>query len=388
MPMTDIPYGCQQIEPDDCEAVLAALNSPHLTQGPLVAEFEAGFAGFVGARFAVAVSNGTAALHLACLALGFGERSRVLVAGNSFAASANCVRYCGGSVEFVDLDPATLCLDLNALERKVNAAPAGTYHGIVAVDYAGYPCDLERLRAIAAPRGIRVIEDACHAPGAAYRAKNGQRVRSGSCVHADAAVFSFHPVKHLTTGEGGMVTTNDPELARKFRLLRTHGITKTPSEFVNPADGPWYMEMQELGFNYRIPDLLCALGLSQLRKLDRNLARRREIAAIYQRELSDLPLGLPELPEGVDHAYHLYVVRTPRRNDLYHFLKEKRIFCQVHYVPIYRHPYYERIQGRLALPENDRFYSEALSLPMFHGLTEGDQARVIREVRAFFGQAV
>ena len=380
----NIPYGRQQIDQDDCKAVLEALQADYLTQGPKVVEFERDFAAFVGSKYAIAVNNGTAALHLGALALGVNSESRILVAGNSFAASANCVLYCGGQVEFCDISSETWCLDIDLVAEKLKAAPFGHYAGIIVIDYAGFPSNTEKLRELAARHKLWIMEDACHAPGARFRNSEGEWAASGSGRYADIGTFSFHPVKHLTTGEGGMITTNDKGLYEKILKLRTHGITKNEQEFEKASDGPWYHEMQVLGFNYRLPDLNCALGVSQLKKMPKNLARRQEIASIYFREFQSLPLGLPFASSDIYNAYHLFVVRTPRRDELFAFLKEKGIQCQVHYIPIYQHPFYRRLLGTIQLPQNDQFYLEAMSLPMYHSMADEDVFYVVECVKKFF----
>lgn len=383
--MKPIPYGRQTITEADKKAVLDALESDMLTQGPLVAEFERAFAEFVGAPHAVANMNGTVALHLAALALGVKPGDQVLVTTNTFVASANCIRYCGGDVEFLDIDSRNFCLDLDLLEKKL-AGSLQKYAGIVAVDFAGYAIDMERLRDIADRNGMWIIEDACHAIGAEFKNLKGQWVKAGSGKYADVTAFSFHPVKHVATGEGGMCTTANAELYNKMNLYRTHGITRQP-EALRENHGGWYYEMQNLGFNFRIPDILCALGLSQLSNIGPNLKRRREIADIYNAELQGLPIELPHVPETVRHAYHLYVIQTDRRKELYDYLRENKIFAQVHYIPVHQQPYYVDLYGKQSVPVAENYYSRALSLPMFHGLTAEDQTYVIKTIRAFFARA-
>jgi UDP-4-amino-4,6-dideoxy-N-acetyl-beta-L-altrosamine transaminase len=380
-----IPYGRHHITDEDIQAVVEILRGPFLTQGPTVGEFEKAFAKFIGSKHAIAINNATSALHLCALALGVKPGQKVLCTPNTFVASSNCVLYCGGDVEFVDIDPQTFCMDLKLLEKKLASAPKGTYSGVVAVDFAGYPMDFKTLRSITNKYGLWVIEDACHAPGAEFQdSQTGKWVRSGDGQFADLSTFSFHPVKHLTTGEGGMITTNSDELAHKIRQLRTHGITKDPKE-MSENHGGWYMEMQSLGFNYRLPDLLCALGLSQLQRMDENLKSRRHIARRYDEALKDLPLKTPAAPDHVRNAYHLYVIQTEKRKELYDFLKTKGIYCQVHYIPIYTQPYYVQKYGRQSMPAMDKYYSQCLSLPMYHSMTEAEQNTVIAEIRGFFG---
>jgi UDP-4-amino-4,6-dideoxy-N-acetyl-beta-L-altrosamine transaminase len=382
--MTPIPYGKQEITEDDIAVMVRALKSDYLTQGPMVGEFETAFAHRVGAQYAVAVNNATAALHLCAMALGVKPGQRVLCTPNTFIASSNAILYCGGTVEFVDIDNENFCIDLKLLEAKLSKAPRGTYAGVVSVDFAGYPVDLVELRKIADKHGIWIIEDACHAPGAEFRDSSGKWWFSGSGDHADLSVFSFHPVKHIATGEGGMITTNSKAHYEKLKLLRSHGITREQNEMTKPSEGGWYYQMIELGMNFRMPDLLCALGNSQLKRLTPNLERRREIADRYTRGLAGLPLKTPKVSENAKHAYHLYVIRTEKRKALYDYLKTKEIFAQVHYIPVHQQPYYEKTFGKVEMPVCEKYYAEALSLPMYHALTNEQQDRVISEVRNFF----
>lgn len=378
-----IPYGRQWITEEDKAAVLEALESDFLTQGPKVNEFESALNSFLGARYGVAVSNGTTALHLAAVALGVTPGQTVLVTPNTFVASANCIRYCGGDVEFADIDPRTLCLDLDLLEQKLKSNPK-KYTGVVCVDFAGYPANFERLRRIADDYGVWLIEDACHALGASFVNTEGVSVKSGSSQYADVSVFSFHPVKHLAMGEGGFVTCRNEEIYQKIKLLRTHGIVRDEALLIE-NHGPWYHEMQVLGFNYRIPDILCALGLSQLKRLDANIQRRQEIARRYAEGLGGVGgLELPNVPEGLKHAYHLYVAQTPARDRLFSHLREHGVYPQVHYIPVYRQPYYKQLYGTIRLPVMESYYSRCLSLPMYHALTDEDQHYVIETVKGFF----
>lgn len=378
-----IPYGRQQITSEDIEAVVETLKGDFLTQGPAVTQFEKDFGSVIGAPHCIAVNNATSALHLCCLALGVQAGTKVLCTPNTFVASSNCVLYCGGDVEFIDINPKTLGIDFDLLEKKLKSQPPGTYAGVIAVDFAGYPLDFEKLREITAPHKMWIIEDACHAPGAQFLNSQSEWVYSGNGRYADLSTFSFHPVKHIATGEGGMITTRNSELDKKIRLLRTHGITKDPQE-MSQCDGGWDMEMQALGFNYRMPDILCTLGSSQLKRLESNLRRRREIADKYEQGLQGLPIKTPEVPATARHAYHLYVIRTEKRKELYDYLKIKGIYCQVHYIPIYSQPYYENKYGRLHFSQMDLYYSQCLSLPMYHGMSAAEQDEVIAAIRSFF----
>jgi UDP-4-amino-4,6-dideoxy-N-acetyl-beta-L-altrosamine transaminase len=379
--MNTIPYGRQNITQEDIDSVVDVLKSDFLTQGPAVEKFEAMFCEFIGCKYAVAVTNGTAALHLAAMALGVKPGDKVLCTTNSFVASANCVLYCGGDIEFVDINNSNFCMDLNLLEEKIKAAPKGSYKGIIAVDFAGYPMNFEALSKIAKAHGLWVIEDACHALGATFKDSKGVIQKSGNGVFADIAVSSFHPVKHIATGEGGMIATNDLELYNKLKLIRTHGITKDPKA-MSQVDGGWYYEMQELGFNYRISDILCTLGASQLKRIESNLKRRREIARKYSEELKGI-VGIPQVEEGLDHAYHLYVIQTEKRKELYEFLKSKGVYPQVHYIPIHTQPFYVEKYGKQTFKAAESYYSKALSIPMYHSLTDEDQQVVIKSIKEF-----
>jgi UDP-4-amino-4,6-dideoxy-N-acetyl-beta-L-altrosamine transaminase len=379
-----IPYGRQDIRQEDIDAVIDVLKSDFLTQGPKVKEFEDRFAAYVGAKYAVAVANGTAALHLCTLALNVRPGQTVLTTPNTFVASANCVLYCGGDVEFIDIDEKTYCMDVSLLPKKLSQSPK-KYSGIVAVDFAGYPMDMEKVRALADEHGLWVIEDACHAPGAWRKNGAGKKILAGEGVYADLAIFSFHPVKHIACGEGGMITTNNYDLYQSLLKLRTHGITKEPAS-LSVNEGGWFYEMQTLGFNYRIPDMLCALGTSQLRRAGSSLERRQEIAKRYLKELKDLPVVLPETSEETRHAYHLFVIKTERRKELYDFLKLKDIHPQVHYIPVHKQPFYVSKYGQQTLEKSESYYSQCLSLPIYQSMTDDEQTYVIKSIREFYGR--
>lgn len=392
--MNPIPYGRQNITQEDIDAVVETLKSDFLTQGPKVAEFEEKFAAYIGAKYAVAVANGTAALHLCTLALGVNEKSRVISTPITFAASANCVRYCGGQVEFADIDPETGLLDIEKVRQKLESQPKGYYTGIIPVDFAGMPVDLEAFRKLADEYGLWIIEDACHAPGGYFTDSKGVRQNCGNGNYADLAIFSFHPVKHIATGEGGMITTNNPELYQNLLTLRTHGITRDPAK-MHENHGGWYMEMQELGYNYRISDILTALGISQLSRADEGLKRRQEIAKKYDeafRNLNNLkilnPAAYVSIPENkILHAYHLYVIQVEKRKELYDFLRTKNIFAQVHYIPVHRMPYYQDLGFKKDdFPLAEAYYEMCLSLPMYPALTDAEQDYVIENVLQFLQQ--
>lgn len=281
-----IPYGKQNITQDDINAVVETLQADFLTQGPKIDEFETKFADYVGSKYAVAVSNGTAALHLCALALNVNEKSKVITTPITFAASANCIKYCGGEVIFADIDPKTALIDLEKLEELLKSNPKGTFDGIIPVDFMGLPVDLEKVKKLAEEYGLWIIEDACHAPGGYFIDSKNKKQNCGNGNYADLAIFSFHPVKHIASGEGGMVTTNDKNLYDKLIKLRTHGITKNP-DLLQENHGGWYYEMQELGYNYRIPDILAALGVSQLSRAEEMMQKRQEIAKRYDEAFKD-----------------------------------------------------------------------------------------------------
>jgi UDP-4-amino-4,6-dideoxy-N-acetyl-beta-L-altrosamine transaminase len=371
-----IPYGRQVIDAADRAAVDKVLRSDWLTQGPSVAAFEEAVAGACGAKHAVACSNGTTALHLACKAADLGPGDEAVVPPITFAATANAVAYCGARPVFADVRADTLTLDPKAFEEALTPRTKA----VLPVHFAGLPADMAEIGATARKRGLIVIEDAAHALGATYGRK-----RIGACEHSDMAILSFHPVKHIATGEGGMVLTNDDGLAARLRLFRSHGITRDPALLEKKDQGGWYYEMIDLGFNYRIPDILCALGLSQLKKLPRFLARRRALARTYRKAFSALPeVALQALPSGREHAWHLFTIQVPaaKRHALYDFLHARGILANVHYIPVHTLSYYRRAGWKDArFPRAEAYYAGALSLPMHAGLTDADQRRVIAAVR-------
>ena len=387
--MNPIPYGRQNITKADIAAVAAVLEAPLLTQGPQISAFEAAFATYIGSLYAVAVSNGTAALHLCCMALGVNETTRVITSPITFSASANCVRYCRGEVHFADVDPDTVVLDVQAVRALIERYPAGYFSGIIPVDFAGYPADMAALRALADEFGLWLLEDSCHAPGGSFIDNQGNTHFCGDGSLADLAIFSLHPVKHIAAGEGGVITTNNEQLYRHLLRLRTHGITNKPDEFTAPQPGEperggWYMELQELGYNYRLTEMQAALALSQLNRADAGLARRREIAARYDTAFARTAVQTIVPPETVGHAYHLYVIQTDNRKGLYDYLRTKNIFAQVHYVPVHTMPYYRALGGSWGqFPNAEHYYARCLSLPMFPTLTNTEQNYVIEAVLSF-----
>ena len=378
-----IPYGKQQIVQADIDAVVEALLHPYLTTGPRVREFEQSFANYIGCDFAIAVSNGTAALHLSALAIGVNNKSKVITTPITFAASANCVLYCGGQVEFCDIEPTTKLLDIEKVRAKLASEPDGTYQGLIPVDFAGYPIDMEAFKELADEYGLWIIEDACHAPGGWFKDSRGTHQRCGNGAYADLAIFSFHPVKHIACGEGGMITTNDENLYHKLLQLRSHGMIYQGNSKLYDNHGGWYMELQELGYNYRIPDILCALGTSQLKRADEGLAKRRKIAKKYDQAFQNSGVETIVQDTKVAHAYHLYVIEVDNRKSVYDFLRSKGIYCQIHYIPIHYMPYYQKLgfkKGSLPIAEN--YYERCISLPMFPSLTSEEQNYVIEQVLA------
>lgn len=389
-----IPYGRQNITEEDIQAVITTLKSDYLTQGPKIKEFEDAFAKYVGAKYAVALANGTAALHLCAMALGVKEGDKVITTPITFAASANCVRYCGGEVVFGDIDPQTYLLDINSVRALLEAAPKGTYKGVIPVDFAGRAVDLEAYRKLADEYGLWIIEDACHAPGGYFKDTSGTQQNCGNGVFAELAIFSFHPVKHIASGEGGMVTTNDETLYKKLLQLRTHGIVKADDAYTNSiefAGGKdnypgWYMEMQTLGYNYRITDFQAALGLSQLGRAEEGMIVRRSIARKYADAFTGKPFikGQSGVVEG--HAYHLYIIEAEDRLGLYNYLREHKIFAQIHYIPCHLMPYYRDLGWKEGdKPYAENYYRHCISLPMYPTLTEEEQQFVIGKVNSYYG---
>ncbi len=377
---TPIPYGRQWLDDDDIQAVVQSLQSDWLTQGPLVAQFERALADYCGARYAVAVANGTAALHLAALAADFGPGDEIITSPNTFVASANCVIYTGARPVLADIDPATYCLDPSEVERRLT----GSTKGIIPVHFAGQPCRMDAIARLANAHDLTVIEDAAHAIGATYEI-DGNTFRVGGCAHSDMTIFSFHPVKHVTTGEGGAITTNDSALYHRLMLLRTHGITRDPA-LLSRQDGPWYYEMQDLGYNYRLTDFQCALGLKQLEKLDSFVERRRAIARRYDEAFGQLAeIVVPYQAPNTRSSYHLYVLqfKTIDRLAAFNHLKNLQLGVNVHYIPVHLQPYYARNFGYLPgdFPHAEAYYSRVVSLPLYPRMSDDEVQYVIDAIR-------
>ena len=369
----NIPYGKQYIDDEDIAEVVTVLKSDFLTTGPAVKNFEQAVADYTGARFAASVSNGTAALHAACYAAGIGPGDEVITTPVTFAASANCVLYCGGKPVFADIKKDTYNIDPEDIRRKITSRTKA----IIAVHYAGQPCEMDDIHKIANEHNLLVIEDAAHALGADYKGKKIGTV-------SDMSTFSFHPVKHITTGEGGMITTDDKELYQKLLLFRSHGITRDEA-FMSENEGGWYYQQLTLGYNYRITDIQCALGISQMKKLDQFVARRRKLAQRYEDELNKIDgITCPLQKEGCTSSWHLYVIQTPkgRRREIYNKLRAAGIQVNVHYIPVYKHPYYQKHgYDSVCCPQAEELYENIISLPLYYSLQDEQQEYVIQTLK-------
>jgi UDP-4-amino-4,6-dideoxy-N-acetyl-beta-L-altrosamine transaminase len=383
--MKPIPYGHQDINQADIDAVLEVLQSDWLTQGPAITCFERKVADYCGAQYAVAVSSATAALHLACLAAGLAPNMWLWTSPNTFVASANCGRYCDANVDFVDIDPLTYNLSIAELETKLIQADNQQKlpKVVIPVHFSGQSCQMAKIAALAQQYQFTVIEDASHALGGSYR---GQKV--GSCAFSDMAVLSFHPVKIITTGEGGMILTNRLDLYEKLLRLRSHGITREPQQMQGEIPGAWYYQQIDLGYNYRLTDLQAALGVSQMARLDAFVARRHQLVARYHHGFADLPLILPYEAAEAFSAYHLYVIQlklneiSKTRTQVFNQLRAANILVNVHYIPVHTQPYYQQLGFKMGdFPQAEQYYQAAISLPLFPGLTEQEQDYVIHTVR-------
>lgn len=376
-----IPYGRQDVTEEDVAFVIEVLKSDFLTQGPVIPEFESAIAGYCNAAFGVAVNSATSALHIACLSLGLGPGDCLWTSPNTFVASANCALYCGAKVDFVDIDPRTYNMSVEALEKKlIEADQKGALPKVVVpVHLAGQSCEMEAIHGLSRKYGFAIIEDASHAVGAYYKDEP-----VGNCRFSDIAIFSFHPVKIITTAEGGLALTNNKELAERMSLFRSHGITRDPEKMTHDAHGPWYYQQIELGFNYRMTELQAALGLSQMKRLDGYVRRRHELAERYDERLNGMPLTTPWQHPDCYSAYHLYVIRlqldsiTKNHPQVFQELRENGIGVNLHYIPVHTQPYYQKLgfkEGQF--PEAEKYYSEAVSLPLYPTMSEEQQDRVI-----------
>ncbi len=385
-PTKPISYGRQTITEADIAAVVEVLQSDYLTQGPKPIEFETAFAHYIGSKYAAVVSSGAAALHLCAMTLEVKPGDKVITSPITFTSSANCVRYCGGEVVFSDIEESTYVLDIQKVRTLLERTPKAersAYKGVVPVDFAGLPVDMVAWRELADEFGLWILEDACHAPGASFLDRQGVERRAGDGSLADLAIFSFHPVKHIATAEGGAVTTNRQDYYERIGRLRTHGITRDPN-ILQENHGGWYYEMHELGYNYRLTDVQAALGIEQLKRAEQSLKRRRDIARRYEEAFAGTPVLVRSVPTGFHHAYHLFVVEVAKRRELYDALRTKNIFAQVHYIPVHLQPYYREFGWeRGDMPVAEAYYEHCLSLPMFPALTDEEQEYVIKNVLEF-----
>lgn len=378
-----IPYGRQNISEADIQAVIDVLKSDFLTQGPLVPAFEKAIAQYVEVRFGVAVNSATSALHIACLALGVGDGDWLWTSPITFVATANCAVYCGAKVDFVDIDPVTYNMSVASLEAKLEIAAKENRlpKVVIPVHLCGQSCEMEAIFELSKRYGFKIIEDASHAIGGKYKGKP-----VGNCLYSDITVFSFHPVKIITTGEGGMAVTNQPELSSRMERLRSHGITRNPLEMTHAPDGLWYYQQIELGFNYRMTDIQAALGLSQFKRLDEFVKRRHEIVKIYNDLLAEADFILPSQHPDTYSAFHLYVIRVPdsksfRHHEAFERLRASGILVNLHYIPVYRHPFYQQMGYKPEhFPAAEKYYSEAISLPIFIGLTDNEIKEVVNKL--------
>ena len=373
-----IPYGKQAINQADIDAVVEVLQSDYLTQGPKVPAFERAVADYCGVKYAIAVNSATSALHMACLALGLGEGDWLWTSPNTFVASANCARYCGASVDFVDIDPRTYNLCADQLEAKLIQAKADNKLPkiVIPVHFAGQSCDMKRIHQLSQIYGFKIIEDASHAIGGRYL---NQPI--GACQFSDISVFSFHPVKIITTAEGGLATTNQPELAEKMQLLRSHGVTREAHLMDQPLEGPWYYQQVDLGFNYRMTELQAALGVSQMTRLEAFVARRHQLAQQYSERLADLPFVLPYQHPDTHSSLHLFPILLPvnlDRGQAFNALREKGLGVNVHYIPVHTQPYYRQLGFKPGdFPQAEAYYQRAISIPLHQGLTDTQQDYVV-----------
>lgn len=383
--MSFIPYGRQCITKEDIETVVQTLESDFLTQGPVGGEFEDACKQAFNSTYALSCNSATSGLHMAYEALGFGKGDTLWTSPNTFVATSNMALHVGGDVDFVDIDPDTYCMCMKALEAKLIQAKANNSLPkiITPVHFAGQSCNMKKLKELADEYGFFIVEDAAHAVGAVYNDKP-----VGACEFSDIAVFSFHPVKIITTGEGGMVTTNSAELAQKMADIRSHGVTKDEKRFTKPSEGPWFYEQQSLGCNYRMCDIQSALGFSQISRLAENIKSRIQISEVYKSQLAGLPLTFQKLEENAVSSWHLFVIKledASKRLEFFNYLCSKNIGVQIHYIPVHTQPYYKNLGFKEGLcPNAEDYYSRCISIPMYHTLTNADQQYVIDTIKKFF----
>jgi UDP-4-amino-4,6-dideoxy-N-acetyl-beta-L-altrosamine transaminase len=381
-------YGKQSIDQNDIDAVVEILKSDFLTQGPAIEKFEKCVAEYCGAKYAVAVTSATAALHISCLAAGVGKGDILWTSPITFTASANCGRYCGADVDFIDIDPSTYNMSVAELEKKLQAADIKP-RVVVPVHLAGQSCEMDKIYKLSQKYGFKVIEDASHAIGADYK-----ETKVGCCKYSDMTVFSFHPVKIVTTGEGGMVLTNDKDLYEKLVLYRSHGITRDPKLMTGIADGPWYYQQIDLGFNYRMTDMQAALGYSQMQKVDEFVSKRRYLVKRYNELLKNINgIQLPDQNEDTKSSWHLYVVRvdfskiSKTKNQIFAEMKEKGICLNLHYIPVHTQPYYENLGFKGGdFPNSEKYYEEAFTLPLYYALTDEQQDHIVKSLVEVLGE--
>jgi len=380
-----IPYGRQDINQADIEAVIEVLKSDFLTQGPMVPMFEKAIADYCQAKFGVATNSATSALHIACLALDLGHGDYLWTSPNTFVASANCGLYCGAKVDFVDIDPRTYCMSADALEQKLIEADKHNKLPkiVVPVHFAGQSCEMNRIHQLSQQYGFKIIEDASHAIGGRYLDEP-----IGNCKYSDIAVFSFHPVKIITTGEGGLATTNSAELAEKMELLRSHGITRNPERMTQKPDGGWYYQQIDLGFNYRMTDMQAALGVSQMQRLDEFVEYRHKLKKSYDVLLEDLPIIKPYQLTDSHSALHLYPIQLEleklkkTHQEIFHELRDRGIGVNIHYIPVHTQPYYQQMGFKQGdFPNAERYYTRALSIPLYYGLNDSQQNEVVATLK-------
>ncbi len=387
-----ILYGRHHITKSDINSVINVLNSDYLTQGPKIKEFEKKFSKFVGSKYSIAVSNGTAALHLSSLVLGVNNKSNVITTPITFSASANCIKYCGGNIYFSDINPDTYLLDINKLKKLIDSYPKGFFTGIIPVNFSGRVLDLERLNNLAKANKMWILEDSCHSPGGYFYDSNGNKQLSGNGIYSDLSIFSFHPVKHIAAGEGGMITTNNYDYYKKLLLLRNHGIERNSIFFQNKIELSggesqyplWYMELQNLGYNYRLDEISSALGLSQLKRIKTNIKKRVSIAKKYYNYFKDKSYirNCSQIIDG--HAYHLFIIEVDYRLKLFNYLISKNIFCQIHYIPLHFMPYYKKNIKTKNLNNSELYYERCISLPIYPELKKSEQQFVIKQIEYFY----